>query len=204
MEKEIERIEEKKAKRFQRFLLIVLIPLLILITIGLIIATFSGVNVFEKAKSFSEKIPIAGSLSQNENAASIKNIENNVNELQSQLKDRNDEITQLQGQLDNKNTELQKAKLDNSQLQQNIKDLNAAQKDSKRALKDIVSTYETMSPKKSAPIIAKMTDTEALKILTSVKPEVLAAIMENMDPTQAARFTELMTTTNDSSQQSTQ
>jgi flagellar motility protein MotE (MotC chaperone) len=194
IEKEIEPIEEKKGRPFQKFLLMVLIPLLILITIGLIIATVSGVNIFDKAKSFSEKIPIVGSFSQKENAASIKNIEKNVNELQNQLKDRNDEITQLQDQLDNKNTELQKAKLDNGQLQQDIKDFNAAQKESKRALKDIVSTYETMSPKKSAPIIAKMTDTDALKILTSVKPEVLAAIMENMDPTQAARFTELMTT----------
>lgn len=195
MEKEIEPIEEKKAKPFQKFLLMVLIPLLILLTIGLILATVSGVNVFDKAKSFSEKIPIVGSLAQKGNAASIKNIEKNVNELQNQLKNRDDEITQLQEQLDNKNSDLEKAKLDNSQLQQDIKDLNAAQKESKRALKDIVSTYETMSPKKSAPIIAKMTDTEALKILSSVKPEVLAAIMENMDPTQAARFTELMTTT---------
>lgn len=201
--KEIETVEETKAKPFQKFLLLVLIPLLIVITLGLIIATATGVNVFEKAKSYTAKIPIVGSLAQKENAASIKNIEKNVNDLQNQLNDRNSEITQLQEKLDSKDTELQKAKLDNGQLQQDIKDLNAAQKESKRALKDIVSTYETMSPKKAAPIIAKMTDTEALKILSSVKPEVLAAIMENMDSTQAARFTELMTKTDASSQPST-
>lgn len=202
--KEIETVEETKAKPFQKFLLLVLIPLLIVITLGLIIATATGVNVFEKAKSYTAKIPIVGSLAQKENVSNIKNIEKNVNELQNQLNDRNSEITQLQEKLDSKDTELQKAKLDNSQLQQDIKDLNAAQKESKRALKDIVSTYETMSPKKSAPIIAKMADAEALKILTNVKPEVLAAIMENMDPTQAARFTVLMTNTDtSSSQQST-
>jgi flagellar motility protein MotE (MotC chaperone) len=202
--KEIETVEETRAKPFQKFLLLVLIPLLIVITLGLIIATATGVNVFEKAKSYTAKIPIVGSLAQKENISNIKNIEKNVNELQNQLNDRNSEITQLQEKLDSKDTELQKAKLDNSQLQQDIKDLNAAQKESKRALKDIVSTYETMSPKKSAPIIAKMADAEALKILTNVKPEVLAAIMENMDPTQAARFTVLMTNTDaSSSQQST-
>ncbi|MDP4156101.1 MAG: hypothetical protein Q8929_10740 [Bacillota bacterium] len=199
--KEIETVEETKAKPFQKFLLLVLIPLLIVITLGLIIATATGVNVFEKAKSYTAKIPIVGSLAQKENISNIKNIEKNVNELQNQLNDRNSEITQLQEKLDSKDTELQKAKLDNSQLQQDIKDLNAAQKESKRALKDIVSTYETMSPKKSAPIIAKMADAEALKILTNVKPEVLAAIMENMDPTQAARFTVLMTNTDASSSQ---
>jgi flagellar motility protein MotE (MotC chaperone) len=195
IEKEIEALEEKKVKPFQKFLLIVLIPLLIVITIGLIIATVSGVNIFEKATSYSEKIPIVGSLAQKENAASMKTIEKNINDLKNELKDRNQEITQLQEKLDNKDADLQKAKLDNSQLQQDLKNINDAQKESKRSLKDIVSTYETMSPKKSAPIIAKMTDTEALKILTSIKPEVLAAIMENMDPTQAARFTELMTNT---------
>jgi flagellar motility protein MotE (MotC chaperone) len=203
IEKEIETVEEMKAKPFQKFLLLVLIPLLIIITLGLIIATATGVNVFEKAKLYTAKIPIVGSLAQKENAASIKNIEKNVNDLQNQLKDRDAEITQLQEKLDTKDTDLQKAKMDNSQLQQDIKDLNAAQKESKRALKDIVSTYETMSPKKAAPIIAKMTDTEALKILSGVKPEVLAAIMENMDSTQAARFTELMTNTDAGSQPST-
>lgn len=193
-------MQETKAKPFQKYLLLVLIPLIFAIIVGLIVATAAGVNVMEKAKGFSEKIPFIGSLSQQENSQSLKTIEKNVDELQAQLKDRNSEISQLQEKLDNKDQELQQAKLDNSQLKRDINDLNASQKESKRALKDIISTYETMSPKKSAPIIAKMTDTEALKILSSVKPEVLAAIMENMDPSQAARFTELMTNADSSNQ----
>ncbi len=203
MENETEELQAKKARPFQKFLLIVFIPLLFLITAGLIVATATGVNVFDQAKVISQKIPIAGSLFQKENAQSVKTIEKNVNELQSQLKDRNAEISQLQEKLDSKDQELQNAQLENSSLQKNNTDLIASQKEAKRALKGIVSTYETMSPKKAAPIIAKMTDSEALKILTSVKPEVLAGIMENMDPTQAARFTELMTSTDGISQQST-
>lgn len=203
MENETEELQIKKARPFQKFLLIVFIPLLFLITAGLIVATATGVNVFDQAKVISQKIPIAGSLFQKENAQSVKTIEKNVNELQSQLKDRNAEISQLQEKLDSKDQELQNAQLENSSLQKNNTDLIASQKEAKRALKGIVSTYETMSPKKAAPIIAKMTDSEALKILTSVKPEVLAGIMENMDPTQAARFTELMTSTDGISQQST-
>jgi flagellar motility protein MotE (MotC chaperone) len=203
MEIETEELQAKKARPFQKFLLIVFIPLLILITAGLIVATAAGVNVFNQAKVISQKIPIAGSFFQKENAQSVKTIQKNVNELQSQLKERNSEISQLQENIDKKDQELQKAQLENSSLQQNNTDLIASQKEAKRALKDIVSTYETMSPKKAAPIIAKMTDSEALKILTSIKPEVLAGIMENMDPTQAARFTELMTNTDGISQQST-
>ena len=195
-------MQAKKARPFQKFLLIVFIPLLFLITVGLIVATAAGVNVFDKAKVFSQKIPIAGSLFQKENAQSVKIIEKNVNELQAQLKDRDAEISQLQEKLDNNDKELQKAQLDNSSLQKDNTDLIASQKEAKRALKDIVSTYETISPKKAAPIIAKMTDTEALKILTGVKPEILAGIMENMDPTQAARFTELMTNNNSGVNQS--
>jgi peptidoglycan hydrolase CwlO-like protein len=112
MEKDIEEMETKKARPFQKFLLLVLIPLLFAISVGLIVATAAGVNVFDKAKAFSQKIPIAGGLFQTENAQSIKTIEKNVSDLQAQLKDRDAEISQFQEKLDSKDQELQKAQLE--------------------------------------------------------------------------------------------
>ena len=35
-----------------------------------------------------------------------------------------------------------------------------------------------MSPKAAAPVLIKMSDTEALRILTNLKPDKLAAILE--------------------------
>ena len=44
-------------------------------------------------------------------------------------------------------------------------------------------------PKKAAPIITQMNDNEALKILSSLKPATLAAILEKMNATDAAKYT---------------
>ena len=49
-----------------------------------------------------------------------------------------------------------------------------------------------MSAKTSAPVIVKMSDAEALRILTSLKPETVAKIFEKMLPEDAAKYTELM------------
>nr|WP_281064436.1 hypothetical protein [Cytobacillus eiseniae] len=65
--------------------------------------------------------------------------------------------------------------------------------ENKRAFKDIVKTYETISAKKAAPILAQMTEEEAIQILTNLKSDTLAAIMEKMEPEDAARYTELLT-----------
>lgn len=193
MEKQLEE-NEKQKKSFQWFVFVVLIPLLFAIAVALVISTFAGFNVFNAAGDLAKKLPFVGSSSQKNTTATVnKQAENDVISLQAQVKDDEAKISQLQSKLDSKDQEIQRAQLDNSRLQQEMDSITASQKNSKRALSDLVTTYETMSPKKSAPIISKMTDTEALKILTSVKPEILASMMENMDPTQAARFTELMT-----------
>lgn len=204
MAKDLEEKLNKKNKFFQWILLAVLIPILFVITVALILSTVAGVNVFDAAKSYSGKIPFAGALFQ-KNASKLEiQTEKEIIQLQAQIKDREAKIDQLQTTINNRENDIQKAQSENSQLQQEIDDLTASQKESKRALKDIISTYETMSPKKSAPIIAKMSDAEALKILTNAKPEILANILENMDPVQAARFTEIMTKNNDMNLPNTQ
>lgn len=204
-EKVSEEKEEQQKKSFQWFVFVVLIPLLFAIAVALVVSTFAGINVFSAVQDVGKKIPFASSLFQkNSSAPASKNAEDQVISLQAQIKDDEAKISQLQSKLETKDQEIQKAKLENTRIQQEMDNLTASQKESKRALSDLVTTYETMSAKKSAPIISKMSDAEALKILSSVKPEILASIMENMDPTQAARFTELMTNKNDTSESSTQ
>jgi flagellar motility protein MotE (MotC chaperone) len=88
---------------------------------------------------------------------------------------------------------MEKFQLEKDRLLQEIDDLQAIQAENKRAFKDIVRTYETLSAKKAAPIITKMTNDEALKILTNIKAETLAGILENMQPEDAAKYTQLLT-----------
>lgn len=196
-------IQGKKTKPFLWFIYVVVIPLLFVITVALIISLVSGVNIFSEAQKLGPKVPVVGKYLSKQAPAVSKITEQDLIDLQAQIKDRDAKIKQLQEKLDQKDQDILRKQLENKQLQRDIADLNASQKQNKRALKDIVNTYETMSAKKAAPIIVKMSNAEALKILTNVRPDTLAAIMENMDAAQAARFTELMTNKNEGSGQST-
>jgi flagellar motility protein MotE (MotC chaperone) len=193
MDIEVKEKQSGKGRSFLWFLYVVVIPLLFAITVAIIVGIVSGVNVIDAAKDFGQKIPLVGSLLQKNDLNTSKMSEKNIIDLQGQIKDREEEISQLQTELENKGKDIQRAELENNRLQKEIDDMSANETDRTRALKDMIKTYETMSPKKAAPIIVKMNDNEALKILSSIKADILAAIMEKMNPQDAAKYTQLLT-----------
>ncbi|HJV17896.1 MAG TPA: MotE family protein [Bacillales bacterium] len=197
MEKEVEENQSRKGKSFQWYLYVVFIPLAFAILVAVIVSFIAGINIIDTAKDFGKKIPIVGSLVQINQANSSKSNDKSVIELQGQIKDREEKISQLETQISDKNKEIQKAELEQKRLQKEIDDVVSSQTEGKRALKDIIKTYETMSAKKAAPIITQMNDEEALKILSSIKADSLAAIMENMNAKAAAKFTQLLTNATD-------
>ncbi|UQD51709.1 hypothetical protein C0971_06415 [Bacillus methanolicus] len=193
MEKILEEKEKKKFGRLQWFLYVVVIPMLFALVVALIVMTFAGINVFDAAKEYGKKIPIVSNIFKHENSKSITEIEKSMVGLEGEIKDKEAKINQLVTQMQNKDQEIERLNLEKKRLEDQINELAAIQEKNKRALKDIVRTYETMSPKKAAPIITKMKNEEALKILTNMKADTLASIMENMPPEEAAKYTELLT-----------
>ncbi|HYK74784.1 MAG TPA: MotE family protein [Pseudoneobacillus sp.] len=193
MEKTIEQ-NEHKYNRFQWFLIVILIPLLFAITVTLIVMTVAGKNIFETVKDVGQKVPFISSYISGENSKSIEKLESNIVTLEASIQDGKAKIDKLESELDNKDQEIERTQLEKEQLQTQIDELMAIQQENKRAFKEIVQTYETISPKKAAPILVSMEDKEALKILTNIKADTLAAIMENMSAEDAAKYTELLTT----------
>jgi flagellar motility protein MotE (MotC chaperone) len=193
MDIEVKEKQSGKGRSFLWFLYVVVIPILFAITVAIIVSFIAGVNVFDAVKDVGQKIPIVGSLGQKNDSNTSKISEKDVIELQGQIKDREEEISQLQTQLENKDSDIQSAELENNRLQKELDDMSANETERTRALKDMIKTYETMSPKKAAPIIVQMNDNEALKILSSIKADILAAIMENMNSQDAAKYTQLLT-----------
>jgi len=188
----IEEKETKKSSKFQSFIYIVFIPLLFAITVALVAMTFLGYNVFEMTKEYGQKIPFVSSMFSEEKQQSVKSLEKDMIVLEAEIKDREAKISELQTELESKDQEISKAQLERERLEDEIDELTAMKEDNKRAFKDIIKTYETISAKKAAPILAQMSEDEALQILSSVKADILAAIMEKMDPEDAARYTELL------------
>ncbi|MGE6378063.1 MotE family protein [Peribacillus muralis] len=188
----MEELEESKISKFQWFL-IIFIPLIFAVTVALIVLTVAGVNVAEKAKDMSAKIPFItsdkkdedrGNEGRNDEKVSIK-----LEKLETEIVNKQKEIDKLEGIIDTRDKSIEKAEAEKQQLQMEMNQLKESQTGKDKAFKDIIRTYETMAPKKSAPIITEMNDQDALEILSSMKAATLAKVLENMSTADAARLT---------------
>lgn len=193
MEKFVEEKEVHSVNRFHWFLFVVAIPSLFAIVIALVVLSFAGVNVFQTANDLGVKIPFISDMVKKEKQPSVEEFEKNIISLEAEINDREAKMEQLEAKIESKDMQVERMELEKTQLEAQIEELTAIQQENKRAFKDIVKTYETMSAKSAAPIIVKMEDDEALKILTNIKADSLAAIMEKLSAEDAAKFTELLT-----------
>ncbi|RFU68861.1 MotE family protein [Bacillus sp. V59.32b] len=183
--------EEKRYNKFQWFVFVVLIPTLFTIAIVWIVLSVAGINVLKVAE---EKIPfIAESNKEKEKAQSSVQLEKQIGELEAKIQDREEETSKLEDLIDSRDEAIQRSELEKEQLEKEIEELRIAQDEDKLAFKDIIRTYETMSAKKSAPIITELGDDEAVRILSNIKADTLASIMEQMNPEDAARLTKKLT-----------
>ncbi|CAM3740093.1 MotE family protein [Mesobacillus thioparans] len=193
MAESMEEKENQRESKFQGFLLVVAIPILFAIVVALVTLSFLGINIFETAKDIGGKVPFLSEIVKEEKQPSVEEFQKNIVSLEAEIKDREAKVEQLQSKIDSRDTQLKRIELEKAQLQAQIEELTAIQEENKRAFREIVKTYETMSAKSAAPIISKMKTEEAVKILSNIKPESLAAIMEKLPADEAAKYTELLT-----------
>ncbi|MFS0613184.1 MotE family protein [Lederbergia ruris] len=182
--------DRKETTFFQRFIYWGFIPLLIVLFLGLLIASFAGVNVFQQAKELAGKIPFISNVAVQEDNENISEYKEKMIQLDAEIQNKNAEIEQLKKKIEDKDAEQERYKVEKKRLEETIDELKEQQEQNKREFKDIVSTYASMSPKKAAPIVLEMNDDEAVKILTNLPTESLAKILENMPADKAAKYTE--------------
>ncbi len=172
---------KRKSGGFRKFFTWFVIPIMFVVAVLLVVATLMNTNVFDLGKKAFESLPFVPSEEQQAKDAVVNNDSKLVN-LQAEIKEKEAEISQLQKKLDTTATEKEKLLTEKEQLQFEIEKLNREQNDSKRDFNDILITFDKMSPKAAAPVLIKMSDAEALRILTNLKPDKLAAILEKNEP----------------------
>lgn len=188
--------EEKSGKStgiFQILLLWIFIPLLFVSAVLLIVAKFADINVFDKAKEWTETLPFVSEKKEEDGRTDSLVLEERVVSLQAEIKGREAELFKLQSDFDKSVGEQDKLLVEQQRLMDEITRLTNEQDDTKKEFKSIITTYEQMSAKSVAPVITEMTDTEAIRILANLKPDTLAAVLEKMAPEDAARYTTIMT-----------
>lgn len=179
----------KEPGKLQKLFVWVLIPVLFALAMAMIIAEVTGTNVFEKVNSVisSEK------KAENEvDQSSSEDYEKQIVDLKAQMKEKEAQVTSLQTKIDTNKTDLSKAEVEKKQLEKEIQKLQESKADTNTDSTTLVKTYEQMTPKAAAAIIETMSNEEALKILRNLKPATLAPILEKMQPTKAAEYTELL------------
>ena len=180
---------EKKSGFFQNFFYWFLIPIVFCIAVLLIITMFTEKNVFE----YLEELPFISSTEDQQLIASSGETNQKIVTLQAELQEKEAEVAQIQAQYDSAIIEKQQLQNEIERLQYEIEKLKVSQEESVKEFKDILSTFEKMSAKKAAPIIVEMSETEAVRILSNMKPDTLTAIFEKMSPQNAAKYTQLLT-----------
>lgn len=176
---------------FQKFFYLVLIPLLFGIAVLLVIASFTGTNVFEKAKELTGNLPFVTSQEEVPDSTPIDS--QKVVELQAEIEEKEAQIVKLQTQLDSANTKNQEALILQEQLEYEIQKLKNDQSAAQKEFTEIISAFEKMSAKEAAPILVQMDSNEALKILMQFKSDTLSKVLSKMSPEDAAKFTEQLT-----------
>jgi flagellar motility protein MotE (MotC chaperone) len=184
--------KEKSTSRFQWVLFAGIIPLLFAVVIALVVMTVAGVNVFEKAKEAGASIPVLSSVIPTDAKEEAAKLEERVLSLQSEIEEKDSEISSLQGKIDSQEKEKERLVAEQEQMQAQIEEMEQIQQDNKRAFKEMISTFESMSAKSAAPVLLNMENDEAVKILSNIKPDTLAKILEKMPPPDAAKYTELL------------
>ncbi|MED0656737.1 MotE family protein [Anoxybacillus ayderensis] len=188
--------ETKKTSKFQWFLFVVFIPLLFTISVVLLILTFSGINVFEQGKKYASQLPFVSQWIEGTEANEKKKLQEQIVELKAtivekekQLTKANDALKEKEGEIDALKQEIARLKAEKEQAQEPT---TPPTEQTNTSRVDVVKMYETMSPKKAAEIIPQMSDREAVDLLSQLKTDKVAAILEKMDATNAAKYTSLL------------
>ncbi|CAM5185874.1 Flagellar motility protein MotE (MotC chaperone) OS=Ureibacillus acetophenoni OX=614649 GN=SAMN05877842_101473 PE=4 SV=1 [Ureibacillus acetophenoni] len=187
---ENENIDTKSPSLFQKFFYWVLIPLVFVIAVLLVIASFTGTNVFEKAKELSNNLPFVSSQEADPDSTPIDG--QKLVELQAEIEEKEAEIAQLQSQLESANAKNQEAQVLQEELEYEIQKLKNQQSAAQQKFTELVSAYEKMSAKEAAPILEAMNTNEAVRILSNLKPATLSEVLSKMKAENAAKFTELL------------
>jgi len=189
MEDEV--VEEKKPYNKFQWFLIAIIPVFFTIFILLIVLTIAGVNVFQWSKEVGSNIPVVSTLFKEAEEPSLDEMNGEIVDLKGEIKNREAQIAQLESELERGAEEKEQLIEEMQALEKEIEAFNIAPEaeEDKQAFKDIIRTYESMSAKKAAAIISALDDADAVQILSNVKADSLAAILEKMEPENAARLT---------------
>jgi flagellar motility protein MotE (MotC chaperone) len=185
------REEERKHSKLQVFFFVIFIPLVFTVAIVYVLLMLYGVDVNGKAKEAANKIPF---LSQEERTIEKQDVQKSaaVQQLEKSLQEKEKKIHDMQDKLNEKDLELESLQIQVQRLNEQLAQADKKEEAGEIELKELISAYEKMTPKKAALIFSELEEEKAMMLLTQFKPDKLSIILEKMDPSTAAQYTGLL------------
>ncbi|GAA4060075.1 MotE family protein [Amphibacillus indicireducens] len=185
---------QTKKTSFLQWLFLIIIPLILAITITFIILSILDLNPGAKVKEFANQIPVVNQWVTTDEEAEIERRENILqNQITTLEQDKLDLETNLsiqEAELDQLNQEIARLTL---QLEQALTEAESqVQQELDDGLNKVVNTYQEMSAKSAAQVLAELNHAEAVQILAKLDEEQQAAILSALDPETAASYTRLL------------
>lgn len=192
--------EEKQGySTFQWIIFVIFIPLLFAMTIGLIVMTIAGINIFEKTKELAGNVPYVSEWVSTDVKEDEKKDEEKIVELQAEIKNKEAQIESLQGKLTDSEIEIEDLLTEQDRLNSELKQLQQQREEgvnqgteARTETNTLIKTYETMGAKNIAGIIVNMTDAEAVDLLKQLSIEKQAEVLEKLPAETAAEYTKLL------------
>ncbi len=186
--------DEKSFSKWQWFLIIFMTLLTTLIFIYFILGK-AGIDLFKPIKDHAKNIPVLSSMmndsankESNEIESEMKRLEKEKENLTKTVQEQEEMIQALQKDVEIKEKEVQELTQEIRSLQSQLEETEMDQ----NTEIDLASLYSEMSAKKAAEAIALLPESDAVNILSSLKKDKLAEILEKLEPEDRAKFTRLL------------
>lgn len=167
-------------KAFQWLIFVIIIPFFVFIVVAGTVAHFSGVDVIEKTKKVTQAI---------NGVEEIERIHTLLNKTKDALEEKITAEEKLEKTIETKDKEIESYKEEIKTLKDQLK----TSKNHQKLQEDVIKSYENMSPANAAAILSESEEEEAIRILRGIKSTKLAQILENMEPSLAAKLTKGIT-----------
>ncbi|WP_110112829.1 hypothetical protein [Bacillus sp. CGMCC 1.16541] len=184
--------QERKYSKFQVFFLLIFIPALFSLSILFGVLTVAGVDVKDKVVQMAEYVPFIDSEKEEVQKRSVEEQNKQIESLQDELDNRNETIDLYEKKVNTLSAEKEKLQLEVQQLQELLDEQQQERKGENIELKELMSTYEKMTPKRTALIVSELTEDQGLLLLQQLKSDKRSAVLEKMDPKTAAKYTSLL------------
>lgn len=187
--------EDKKPNMFIRILVAVVLPFIITVALTIFVLQLFGVDVLGWTEEKLAQTPIISSFVKTEDEKILSEKLDKANEtIETQKKEIEDlkaQIEQLEAEIENKEMEIAKLENEKESLQNSENDAEDGTSQDVD-IKKLASSFKKMDKEQAAQIIANMDIQTAVLLLSNVSSDVRGAILEEMEPQQAANIMQRM------------